>query len=117
MPPLPEWSSFVSQSVSPVSTSSAQSVACISPPPLLPSPPPTISLSPICKTACPQLRWFPLCTDHTLFPSVSTLFVIIWDSPLLPTATKPLPSSNPILRKTSPYGSREVDEKKVRKSH
>jgi len=70
-----------------------------------------MSLFPICRTACPQLLWVPLCTDHTLFPSVSTLLTIIWDVPLLPTwddskmsqliyksarptATKPLPSSN-----------------------
>ena len=32
----------------------------------LPSPPPTMILFSICKTACPQLAWFPLCTDHTL---------------------------------------------------
>ena len=31
----------------------------------LPSPPPTMSLFPICRTACPQLLWVPLCTDHT----------------------------------------------------
>ena len=75
--------SFVSQTVSPVSRSSAHRVACIAPimpwivtsavfktlgllKSTLPIPPPTMILLPICKTAWPQLLWFPLCTDQTL---------------------------------------------------
>merc|ERR1719323_2817893 len=54
IPPCPAWSNFVSQIVSPVSRSRAHRVACIFPKRLLPSPPPTMTVSIVVQLCLPD---------------------------------------------------------------